>query len=228
MNTLHISNIIDTPDIQLPIIPTMNNIQKIKSKLVVDSTTKYGIGGAYIGKHKSGKYSFFYICSCHLLIVKLSHEAIIRIDNWKQIQQNVLDIVKEYFGIDKADIEVVKEEKHKLGLEIRKPKIELNRTDYKIDARYEGNEQQLIIQDIMRIAPATSRRYEQITYEYSDRTNVDYTNENSRGVSVTTYFKEFERLEAGDLEGAKKYKNIVRTEVRLHNRSSKRPKIQQK
>lgn len=221
MNTLQISNIIDTPDIQLPIIPTRDNIQKIKSKLVVDSTTKYGIGGAYTGKHKSGKYSFFYICSCHLLIVKLSHEAIIGIDNWKQIQQNVLDIVKEYFGIDKADIEVVREEKHKLGLEIRKPKIELNRTDYKIDSRYEGNEQQLIIQDIMRIAPATSRGYEQITYEYSDRTNVDYSNENSRGVSVTTYFKEFERLEAGDLEGAKKYKNIVRTEVKLHNRSSK-------
>ena len=46
MNTLQISNIIDTPDIQLPIIPTRDNIQKIKSKLVVDSTTKYGIGGA--------------------------------------------------------------------------------------------------------------------------------------------------------------------------------------
>lgn len=227
---------LDTLDIEIAVKSEVKD--KIKSKLTVDDGTKYGIGGAYIGKHPSGLYSFFYICMGFILIVKVKHQAMIGINSAEILQEQLLDMITEYFEISRNDIDYIMQVydatqkvkiKTKTGKEISKiigrkqtsgDNIVINRTEYKNDYKIKNKDEILAIQDIQRISTEKYYNYEQFLYDYSEnensRINSVYAKNNSGYIAITGYFKEYEQLEKKN-ENAEKYKNIFRTEVKLKN-----------
>lgn len=79
-------------------------------------------------------------------------------------------------------------------------------------------EEQLAIQDIFRVAADKSFRYKKQLRKYKNRTNCTYSSDRKGSVVINCYFKEYERLEDEDVEGAKKFKNILRTEIQVNNK----------
>lgn len=220
---------IDTLDMQLSINPKCKKL--IKSNLRNHDTSKYGKGGAFKKKHPKYPITFFYICRGCYLIVKLSHEFMVGIESADALIEKVIEITIEYFGISRDDIienrainEPMMLFKYK-GKVLNKPKIrtrnldliELNRIEFKNDGKLNCSDEQLGIQDIFRICEEYSNRCYKELFQYSTRTNCRYFNDNRCYVSVVCYFKEYERLEKKDWQGATKYKNVIRTEVKLWN-----------
>lgn len=96
--------------------------------------------------------------------------------------------------------------------------VEINRIEYKNDYRLKVDDEKLAIIDIFRISPDKVKGANKSIYRYFDRTNCVYRSKNNNYVSITCYFKEYERLEDGDYDGATRYKNILRTEVKVKNK----------
>lgn len=228
---------LDTLDIEIAVKPEVK--EKIKSKLAPINDTGYGIGGAYIGEHPSGLYSFFYICMCFILIVKVKHQAMVGIDSAEVLQEQLINMITEYFEISRDDIEDIVQvydttQKVKIktktgkeiskiigGQQIRVENIAINRSEYKNDYRTKNADEILAIQDIQRISAEKYYSYEQFLYDYSEnensRINSVYAKDGSGYVAVTGYFKEYEQSEKEKPESAEKYKGIFRTEVKLKN-----------
>lgn len=95
--------------------------------------------------------------------------------------------------------------------------IETTRMEYKNDRRLEVKDEELAAIDIFRITADNRNRNTKVQRKYINRTNCSYENDKNRNVTINCYFKEYERLEEGDIEGANKYKNILRTEVKVKN-----------
>lgn len=228
---------LDTLDTQFAVKADAKD--KIKSKLVPDNDTEYGVGGAYIGEHPSGLYSFFYICMCYVLIIKVKHQAMIGIDSAEVLQEQLINMITEYFEISRNDIvEVVnvrdKTQKLKVRTQNREKilkviggkqtvadNIGINRTEYKNDYRTKNQDEILAIQDIQRISAEKYYSYEQFLYDYSEnentRINSVYAKDGSGYVAITGYFKEYEQSEKENPGNVEKYKGIFRTEVKLKN-----------
>lgn len=96
--------------------------------------------------------------------------------------------------------------------------IEINRCEFKNDYKLKVLDEQLAAQDIMRITADKSKRCVKELSVYKNRTNCEYKSGRNNSIAITSYFKEFERLEAGDVAGAEKFKDILRTECKLKNK----------
>ena len=95
--------------------------------------------------------------------------------------------------------------------------VETTRIEYKNDAMLEVEDAELAAIDIFRITADNRNRNTKVQRRYINRTNCSYENDKNCNVTINCYFKEYERLEEGDIEGANKYKNILRTEVKVKN-----------
>lgn len=249
----------------------------IKKKLVRDDTTRYGIGGAYVGHHPYLPVSFFYICRGYYLQVTVEHEFTTGTTSADEVIDKILQVVTDFFKISIDNISLyatvnldkllykkkrvvknsVSESKYsKLKLSdtprnnivkskikiIRMWSVEINRNrykkkcriylgsiskredlietsriEYKNDAMLELEDKELAAIDIFRITADNRNRNTKVQRRYINRTNCSYENDKNRNVTINCYFKEYERLEKGDIEGASKYKNILRTEVKIKN-----------
>lgn len=267
---------IDTFDVLFTIKADVK--EQIKKKLYADDTTKYGVGGVYKGHHPYLPLSFFYICRGYYLQVTIEHLFIEGIETADTIINQILQIIIEFFRIDKEDIilyETVLVEKLKIkksrlirGIaedskrssfklkdsaknkrfrsrlaiqrKLRKQygnqtyrkrkktrlyagyayekidKVEINRIEYKNDSEVSDIEK-LIISDIFRICAEKRNNRVKVEREYLTRKNCSYEAEADNYVAINAYFKEYERLEAHDFRGARKYKSILRTEVKVKN-----------
>lgn len=96
--------------------------------------------------------------------------------------------------------------------------VEINRCEYKNDYKMKVADEQLVAQDIFRITADKAGRLVKELSVYKNRTNCEYKTKKNNSIAITLYFKEYERLEAGDVAGAEKYKNFLRTEVKLKNK----------
>lgn len=96
--------------------------------------------------------------------------------------------------------------------------VEINRCEYKTDYKLKVADEQLAAQDIMRITTDKVGRHVKELSIYKNRTNCEYKSSSNNSIAITCYFKEYERLEAGDVAGAEKFKNILRTECKLKNK----------
>lgn len=96
--------------------------------------------------------------------------------------------------------------------------VEINRIEFKNDYKLKVYDEQLAAQDIFRIAADSSNGYTKTLERYTTRTNCTYSSKSNTSVAITCYFKEYERLEDGDIVGAERYKGILRTEVKLKNK----------
>ena len=228
---------LDTLDIEIAVKPEVK--EKIKSKLTTVNDTVYGVGGACIGEHPSGLYSFFYICMCYILIVKVKHIAMVGINSAEVLQEQLINMITEYFEINRDDIvEVIniRDKNQKIKIKTKKGKeisriiggqqtsitdIAINRSEYKNDYKTKNEDEILAIQDIQRISAEKYYSYEQFLYDYSEnnnsRINSVYAKDGSGYVAITGYFKEYEQSEKENPENAEKYKGIFRTEVKLKN-----------
>ena len=159
----------------------------------------------------------------------------IGIETVEELQEKVLQLVTDFFHITTDDIvkyKVVKtptskirircksgkEITRKLGSKLLQDLVEINRCEYKNDYRLKSTDEKFAAMDIFRIVAEKRRRTIKGQYKYTNRTNCTYSNENNNYVSITSYFKEYERLEKENIAGAEKYKNILRTEVKLKNK----------
>ena len=267
---------IDTFDVLLSIKSKVKN--NIKRKLVVDDTTRYGIGGAYSGHHPYLPLSFLYICRGYYLQITIEHEFIVGINSANEVIEKTLQAVTDFFNISRDDIilyetatvsrlkvrrkrnlkNVIKKySKNKLKLKdcyssrifrnkliltrrwkslknntynqkkkriylgtARKTldKIEIDRIEYKNDYRLTVDDEALAVIDIFRISSEKSKKLIKVESKYSNRTNCSYESNNNDYVTITSYFKEYERKEKGYEEGTKIYQNILRTEVKVKNK----------
>ena len=218
---------IDTVDVQLSLHGGVKDL--IKSKLSPSSTE----AGVYKVSPEYLPVAFRYRCRGYYLIVKLSHEFMVGIETSEELQEKVIQLVIDFFHISTADIvkyKVVKTPTSKIrvrcksgkyitgklgGNEIHQDLVEINRFEYKNDYKLKVYDEQLATQDIFRIASDTVKGADKGQYKYSNRTNCTYSSERNYHVSITCYFKEYERLENGDIAGAERYKGILRTEVKI-------------
>lgn len=225
---------IDTLDIQLAVKPSVKDL--IKSKLRCDNDTRYGIGGEYKGHHTIQPYGFEYICRGEYLLVTVEHKAMTGIETSSELQEKVIQMVVDYFHISTADIvkyKVVKTPTTKVriacksgdvitgklgGNTIHQDLVEINRIEMKTDYRLKVADEQLIAQDIFRITADKSNRCLKELSIYPNRTNCEYKSSSNNSIAITCYFKEYERLEKGDVAGAEKFKDILRTEVKVKNK----------
>ncbi len=218
---------IDTVDVQLALRPSAKDL--IKSKLHPSSTEAgvYKLSPAYL------PVAFKYRCRGYYLIVKLSHEFMVGVETAEELQDKVIQVVIDFFHISTADIvkyKVVKTPTSKIrvrcksgkyitkkigGNKIHQDLVEINRIEYKNDYKLKVYDEQLATQDIFRIASDTANGADKGRWIYSNRTNCTYSSEKNNHVSITCYFKEYERLENGDIAGAERYKGILRTEVKV-------------
>ena len=267
---------IDTFDVLFTIKADIK--EQIKKKLYADDTTKYGVGGAYKAHHPYLPLSFFYICKGYYLQVTVEHEFTEGIESADTIINQILQIVVEFFNIDKEDIilsetvivdrlkvrkrrlikgvaeasrrssfklkDSAKNKRFRSRLAIQRKlrkqyenqtcikrkksricvgyayekidKVEISRIEYKNDSEVSDIEK-LIISDIFRICAEKRNNRVKVEREYITRKNCSYEAEADNYVAINAYFKEYERLEAQDFKGAKKYKNILRTEVKVKN-----------
>lgn len=220
---------IDTLDVQLALDPRVNDLIKDKLQLSSNETGVYKLSPAYLPA------AFRYQCRGYYLIVKLSHQFMIGIETVEELQEKVLQLVTDFFHITTDDIvkyKVVKtptskirircksgkEITRKLGSKLLQDLVEINRCEYKNDYRLKSTDEKFAAMDIFRIVAEKRRRTIKGQYKYTNRTNCTYSNENNNYVSITSYFKEYERLEKENIAGAEKYKNILRTEVKLKNK----------
>ncbi len=221
---------IDTVDVQLSLHGGVKDL--IKSKLSPSSTEAgvYKLSPVYL------PVAFKYKCRGYYLIVKLSHEFMVGVETAEELQEKVIRVVIDFFHISTADIvkyKVVKTPTSKIrvrcksgkyitrkigGNEIHQDLVEINRFEYKNDYKLKVYDEQLAAQDIFRIASDTVNGADKGQYKYSNRTNCTYSSERNNHVSITCYFKEYERLENGDIAGAERYKGILRTEVKVKDR----------
>ena len=221
---------IDTLDVQLALRPSAKKL--IKSKLYPSSTE----AGVYELSPEYLPVAFKYRCRGYYLIVKLSHKFMVGIETAKKLQEKVIPVVIDFFHISTDDIvkyKVVKTPTSKIrvrcnsgkyitrkigGNKIHQDLVEINRIEYKNDYKLKVYDEQLAAQDIFRIASDTVKGADKGQYKYPNRTNCIYSSERNNHVSITSYFKEYARLENGDIEGAERYKGILRTEVKVKNR----------
>ena len=220
---------IDTLDVQLALDPRVNDLIKDKLKPSSDEAGVYKLSPAYLPA------AFRYQCRGYYLIVKLSHQFMVGIETVEELQEKVLQLVTDFFHINIEDIvkyKVVKTPTSKLRIRCKSGKnitgkfggnfiqdlVEINRCEYKTDYRLKSIDEKLAVMDIFRIVADKRRRTTKGQYKYSNRTNCTYTTERNNYVSLTCYFKEYERLENGDIAGAEKYKDCLRTEVKLKNK----------
>lgn len=221
---------IDTLDVQLSLRGEVR--ENIKSKLSLSPTEE----GAYEGSPAYLPYSFFYRCRGFYLIVTVEHEAMIGIETVEKLQEEVIKVVTDFFHITTEDIVKYKVVKtpttkarvrcdtgktivRKIGKSsIHQDLVEINRIEYKNDFRLKVDEEKLVIMDILRILADRSNKCEKGKWIYSNRINCTYSSDRNNYVSITCYFKEYERLEKGDTTGATRYKNIFRTEVKVKNK----------
>lgn len=221
---------IDTLDVQLSLHGGVKEL--IKSKLSPSSTEAgvYELSPAYL------PVAFKYRCRGYYLIVKLSHEFMVGIETAEELQEKVIPVVIDFFHISTDDIvkyKVVKTPTSKIrvrcnsgkyitrkigGNKIHQDLVEINRIEYKNDCKLKVYDEQLAAQDIFRIASDTVKGADKGQYKYSNRTNCTYSSERNNHVSITCYFKEYERLENGDIAGAERYKGILRTEVKVKDK----------
>lgn len=220
---------IDTLDVQLSLKPRVKDL--IKDKLYPSSDEKgvYKLSPAYL------PVAFRYQCRGYYLIVKLQHQFMIDIETVEELQEKVLQLVTDFFHISISDIvkyKVVKTPKSKIRVRCKSGKditgnlggnflqnlIEINRIEYKNDDRLIAvDDEKLATEDIFRISTDKSNGMIKALWKYSNRTNCTYNSERNNHVSITCYFKEYERLENGDIAGAEKYKGCLRTEVKVKN-----------
>lgn len=95
--------------------------------------------------------------------------------------------------------------------------IETSRMEYKNDRRLEVKDEELAAIDIFRMTADNRNRNTKVQRRYINRTNCSYENDKNRNVTINCYFKEYERLEKGKIEEAKKFNHIIRTEVKVKN-----------
>lgn len=225
---------IDTLDVQLCVKPSVKDL--IKSKLRCDNDTRYGIGGEYKGHHTTQPYGFEYICRGEYLLVTVEHKAMTGIETSSELQEKVIQMVVDYFHISTADIvkyKVVKTPTTKVRIacksgdvitgkigkgSIHQDLVEINRIEMKTDYKLKIPDEQLAAQDIFRITADKVDRLVKELSVYTNRTNCEYKTKKNNSVAITCYFKEFERLEKGDVAGAEKFKDILRTECKLKNK----------
>lgn len=225
---------IDTVDVQLCINPSVADL--IKNKLYCNDTTRYGIGGVYYGHHITQPVGFEYICRGYYLIVKVEHEFMVGIETAQELQEKVIQLVVDYFHISTADIVKYKVEKTptskirvrcnsgkyitgKIGEnKILQDLVEINRCEFKNDYKLKVADEPLAAQDIFRIIADKVGRLVKELSVYKNRTNCEYKTGKNNSIAITSYFKEYERLEKGDVAVAEKYKNILRTEVKVKNK----------
>lgn len=220
---------IDTLDVQLSLKPIVKDFIKDKLYPSSDETGVYKLSPVYL------PVGFRYQCRGYYLIVKLSHQFMVGIETVEELQEKVLQLVTDFFHITTDDIvkyKVVKtptskirircksgkEITRKLGSKLLQDLVEINRCEYKNDYRLKSTDEKFAAMDIFRIVAEKRRRTIKGQYKYLNRTNCTYSNENNNYVSITSYFKEYERLEKENIAGAEKYKNILRTEVKLKNK----------
>lgn len=221
---------IDTTDVQLSLKPSVKDL--IKSKLYPSSTEAgvYKLSPSYL------PVAFKYRCRGYYLIVKLSHEFMVGVETAEELQDKVIQVVTDFFHISIDDIvkyKVVKTPTSKIrvrcnsgkyitrkigGNKIHQDLVEINRNEYKNDYRLKVDDERLAAMDIFRIVSDTANGADKFQYKYSNRTNCTYKSDRNNHVSITCYFKEYERLGNGDTEGAKIFKDILRTEVKVKNR----------
>lgn len=221
---------IDTLDVQLSLKGDVKKLIKRKLYPSSDEERVYELSPAYLS------VAFKYRCRGYYLIVKLSHEFMIGVETAEELQDKVMQVVIDFFHISTADIvkyKVVKTPTSKIrirdksgkyitgkigGNKIHQDLVEINRIEYKNDYKQKVDDEKLAAIDIFRIASDTVRGADKGRWIYSNRTNCTYNSERNNHVSITCYFKEYERLADGDAAGAEKYKNILRTEVKVKNR----------
>lgn len=225
---------IDTLDVQLCVKPSAKDL--IKSRLTPNDDTRYGVGGCYYGHHFTQPVGFVYICRGCYLIIELSHEFMVGIETSSELQEKVIQMLVDYFHISTDDIvkyKVVKTPTSKIrvrcnsgkyitrkigGNKIHQDLVEINRIEMKTDYRLKVADEQLIAQDIFRITADKSNRCVKELSIYPNRTNCEYKSSSNNSIAITCYFKEYERLEEGDVAGAEKFKDILRTEVKCKNK----------
>ncbi|MBP3463012.1 MAG: hypothetical protein J6K45_00780 [Clostridia bacterium] len=93
---------IDTFDVLFPMRYDVKEL--IKKNLFPDDTTRYGIGGAYIGHHPYLPVSFFYICRGYYLQVTVEHEFTAGITSADEVINKILQVVTDFFKISIDDI----------------------------------------------------------------------------------------------------------------------------
>lgn len=219
---------IDTLDVQLSIRPSKK--ETIKHKMF-PSLSEEGIYELSLPNLHLG---FRYECRGYYLLVKLSHQFMVGIEDSKELENKVLETVTNFFNINLNDIskyKVVNTSSSKIRVKCKNKQItrkleenrlsndvvELNRIEYKNDFRMTEPDEKLAIIDILRISTDKFNKSQKGLWKYHNRTNCTYTTKNNNYVSITCYFKEYERLEAKDIAGAEKYKKIFRTEVKVKN-----------
>ena len=94
----------------------------------------------------------------------------------------------------------------------------LNRIDYKVDCRLNNEEEKNIVFDLMKI---TTNRFNNVV-KVPTRTSIRYNPKNGY-IEFITYDKEQEVIDKSyskntDVNLIKKYKNVIRTEIRVKNR----------
>ncbi len=220
---------IDTLDVQLSLRGRVKEL--IKSKLY-PSSTEIGI---YKSSPEHLPVAFYYRCRGYYLIIKISHQFMVGVETAEELEKKVIQLVTDFFNITTDDIvkyKVVKTPKTTIRVRCNSEKyitgevggnkilhdlVEINRCEYKNDYRLKADDEKIAIMDIFRIISDTVRGADKGQYKYSNRTNCIYKSNRNNHVSITCYFKEYERLETGDLEGAEKYKGLIRSEVKLKN-----------
>ena len=221
---------IDTLDVQLALHTGVKDIIKGKLYPSSDEEGVYELSPAYL------PVAFRYQCRGYYLIVKLSHQFMVGIETPEELQEKVIQLVTDFFGISTDDIiqyQVIKTPISKLRVKCNSGKeitrilggkpvlqdlVEINRIEYCNNTKMLNPDvEKLIVADIFRIAPETSRGATKGLWKYPNRVNCTYATDNNTHVAITCYFKEYERLEDGDLEGAEKYKGCLRSEVKLKN-----------
>lgn len=221
---------VDTLDVQLSMHPRVKDL--IKSKLYPSSDEEgvYKLSPAHL------PVAFRYQCRGYYLIVKLSHQFMVGIETSDELQEKVIQLVTNFFNISTDDIvkyKVVKTPTSKLrvkcnsgkeitkilgGKTIHKGLVEINRIEYCNNIKMLNPEvESLAVADIFRIAPESFNGAIKGLYIYPNRVNCTYATDSNTHVAVTCYFKEYERLEAEDLEGAEKYKSLLRSEIKVKN-----------
>lgn len=120
----------------------------------------------------------------------------------KLIERSILEFLSSELKIGFKDIEL----------------FTLNRIDYKVDCRLNNEEEKQIVYDLMKIA---TNRFNNIV-KVATKTSIRYNPANGY-VEFITYDKQHEVIDKGYFYGteeefSKKYKNVIRSEIRIKNR----------
>lgn len=137
---------------------------------------------------------------------------------------NVLDIMHKDM-VCVSDLAEFKRRIEQIAYELIKRKnieLKVNRIDYFVDLYFEKNELDIVKMDLLKKF-LHKYKYMSVKHIYSTSLAVR-TRYGMRNLNL--YQKERERLEKGDLEGAKKYKGIFRIELQLKKRAIKNSLIQ--